>query len=137
MPPTLNMHHVMSLEVQIGVPIVIGDIGSGVRRVLPITGGTASGPLVHGEVLPGGADWNLQRPDGDADIWAKYVLRTADGSCIVVTNAGTIPALTAEQPTGFTVPTFEVADAKYQFLMNHPFVGTIEGAPGAPVRLQF
>lgn len=33
------------------------------RRVIPITGGLVSGGI-NDEILPGGADWQLARPDG-------------------------------------------------------------------------
>jgi hypothetical protein len=56
--------------------------------VINITGGHFAGEKLHGDVLPGGADWQLVRPDGAALLEAKYTLRTADGALLYVTNLG-------------------------------------------------
>jgi hypothetical protein len=42
----------------------VGDAGAGTRRIVYVTGGTVVGPKVNGEVLPGGGDWLVVRPDG-------------------------------------------------------------------------
>ena len=41
----------------------IGRTPYGMRRRIPIIGGTFEGPRIRGRVLPGGADWQLQRAD--------------------------------------------------------------------------
>ena len=51
-------------KVKITGMINVGESKRGVRRVIPITGGTFSGPKIKGEVLSGGEDWQLVRPDG-------------------------------------------------------------------------
>ncbi len=43
---------------------------------------------MRGRVLPGGADWQLVRPDGVAELDALYVLETDDGARIHVHNRG-------------------------------------------------
>src|SRR5690349_8779087 len=110
MNPGLEL--VMTLRVQIAPALNVGEVGVGYRRVIPITGGSFVGPAVRGDVLPGGADWNLTRPDGAVEIWARYTLRTDDGVLIGVTNAG----LVVPQPDGSsyarTAPQFEVADER-------------------------
>ncbi len=55
--------------------------------MIPITGGTFRGSLA-GRVLPGGADWQWIRPDGVADIAARYVLETEAGDRIEVRSEG-------------------------------------------------
>ena len=55
-------------KVKITGMINVGESKRGVRRVIPITGGTFSGPKIKGEVLPGGEDWQLVRPDGDTEL---------------------------------------------------------------------
>jgi hypothetical protein len=42
----------------------------GERRIIDITGGTVRGPKLSGRILPGGADWQIVRSDGAADIQA-------------------------------------------------------------------
>ena len=73
-------------KVKIAGIINVGESKRGVRRVIPITGGTFSGPKIKGEVLPGGEDWQLVRPDGDTELYARYLLKTDDGHVIQVIN---------------------------------------------------
>ena len=73
-------------KVKIAGMINVGESKRGVRRVIPITGGTFSGPKIKGEVLPGGEDWQLVRPDGDTEHYARYLLKTDDGHVIQVIN---------------------------------------------------
>jgi hypothetical protein len=136
MMPELEL--VMTLRVEIAPALELGEVGAGFRRVIPITGGTFEGPDIRGEVVPGGADWNLTRPDGAAEVWARYTLRTDDGVLIGVTNAGLI----LRQPDGSlyarTAPQFEVAGERYGWLRRATFAGTLtplEG--GGAVQLQF
>lgn len=136
MKPELEL--VMAVRVEIAPPLEIGEIGAGYRRVIPITGGSFEGPALRGEVLPGGADWNLRRPDGVAELWARYTLRTDDGVPIGVLNTG----LAVPQPDGISVirttPQFEVADGRYAWLRQGVFVGTLVVADGGgAVQLRF
>ena len=69
----------------------IRDLGVtplGRRRIIGITGGTFTGPRIAGKVLPGGADWQVIRPDGSAYLDARYTLETDDGALIYVNNKG-------------------------------------------------
>jgi hypothetical protein len=65
----------------------LGDTPLGRRRIIGITGGSFSGRL-SGRVLPGGADWQIVRADGTADLDARYTLETSDGALIYVNNRG-------------------------------------------------
>lgn len=116
---------VMRIEAEIAPALVVGEIGGGVREIIPITGGRFMGPDIHGEVLPGGADWCLTRPDGISDIWARYTLRTHDGVLISLINAGTVQVDENGDFRGRTVPRFEVADGAYAWLRDAVFVGTL------------
>ena len=84
--PTLSL--VMEGVVDIGIPRQMGESPNGVRREIPITGGTFSGPEFAATVLPGGSDWQLQRADGGLEIVADYTLQTEDGVFIRVINEG-------------------------------------------------
>jgi hypothetical protein len=55
MTPELEL--AMTLRVEIAGSLDIGEVGAGLRRVIPITGGSFEGPAIRGVVLPGGADW--------------------------------------------------------------------------------
>ena len=78
--------HLWDARVAIADGILLGKSKHGWRRVVPITGGSFEGPNIRGEVMPGGEDWQLTRPDGDTELYARYLLRTHDGHIIQVIN---------------------------------------------------
>jgi hypothetical protein len=75
-------------RVQVGSPIVLGNDGFGEARIVPILGGTVSGPGLSGTILPGGADEQRVRADGLTRIHARYVIRATDGALIRVDSQG-------------------------------------------------
>ena len=101
----------------------------GRRRIIGITGGRFSGARLCGRVLPGGADWQLIRADGVADLDARYTLETNDGALIYVRNHGyrhgprdileRLAAGESVDPALYymrTTPLFETGDARYAWL---------------------
>jgi Protein of unknown function (DUF3237) len=68
--------------------IVVGDTPAGLKRVVPIVGGTFAGPKMQGTIVPGGADWQYVRPDDVTVVEARYLLRTDDDVLIEVHNRG-------------------------------------------------
>jgi hypothetical protein len=66
----------------------LGATPYGERRIIGITGGSVSGPKLQGRVLPGGADWQIVRADGAADIQARYTIETNGGARILVNSEG-------------------------------------------------
>jgi hypothetical protein len=74
--------HVFSLTAIVGAPIEVSPS----RRLIPITGGEALGPKVHGKILDGGTDFQLIRPDGVAELQARYVIQTNSGEMIYAEN---------------------------------------------------
>ena len=87
-PPPLRTRPICSLHVELGTVQEIGTLASGRRRVVPILGGRVEGPALQGEVLPGGADWQLVAPDGSAAIEARYTMRASDGGLILAHSRG-------------------------------------------------
>ena len=75
-------------EVDIATPLSVGRLPTGERRIINITGGHFSGPRLAGTILPGGADWQVIRPDGITQVEARYTLQTDDGALIYVENRG-------------------------------------------------
>ncbi|MFT8243342.1 DUF3237 domain-containing protein [Roseomonas sp. BN140053] len=86
--PLPTPRFVAALRVQVAVPIMVGPVAGGERRIVPILGGTLSGPGLEGEILPGGADVQLIRPDGVTEVEARYAIRLADGALLYVNNRG-------------------------------------------------
>ena len=76
---------IADLEVMVAAPIVIGETPAGVRRVIPITGGTITG-RINGRVQAGGADFQILRRDDVTELEARYVIETDEGLVYVVNN---------------------------------------------------
>lgn len=83
---------------------------------------------MKGEVLAGGADWQLFRPDGVMEVKAIYAIKTDDGQVITVDNRGVIDT-SKESPYVRTVPRFQAPKGKYEWLNRRIFTGTITPAP--------
>jgi hypothetical protein len=94
--PALELRLIARVRARVGTFIEAGEVPEGTRRVIPITGGTADGPEITGEVVGLGADWNLLRSDGSETVSARYLIRTDDGVTLTVENVGVI----AERPAG-------------------------------------
>ncbi|QGP81093.1 DUF3237 domain-containing protein [Sphingobium sp. CAP-1] len=86
--PTPPLTLAMRLRVLIGAPQELGMVDGVRKRVIPITGGSVDGPRLTGKVLAGGADWQSIRPDGTADILARYSIEASDGAILSVVNPG-------------------------------------------------
>ena len=70
------------------------------------------------------SDWNLERPDGLFEAWARYLLRTDDGALLTITNT----ALFRIVGTGLearTVARFEVGADRYRWLTRAVLVGRL------------
>ena len=84
--PTLSLLYTSIIE--IAAPLSMGHGPYGERRIINITGGSFSGPRLSGRILPGGADWQIIRNDGIAEVEARYTLETHDGALIYISNWG-------------------------------------------------
>lgn len=115
-------------KVKIANMINVGESKRGVRRVIPITGGTFEGPKIKGEVLPGGEDWQLVRPDGDTELYARYLLKTNDGHVIQVINRALIHGgYAGEEFYCKSVLDLEAPlNSPYNYLNHAIFIGTLE-----------
>lgn len=136
MAPVLQTKYVFSLAIKVGTPIVAGDLGYGVRRVIAVLGGEVRGPGVKGTIFPVGADFQTIRPNGFTELEAKYAFEMDDGAVIYIENIGvrfgpkelldriakgeTVdPALIYFR----SVPRFETGAQNWRWLMENLFVG--------------
>lgn len=135
------------LIVNVGKSTELGQTAKGVRRAIPILGGTFAGPNIQGAILPGGYDWQLIRADGVAEVEARYLLQTDNGALINLVNQGLRhgpPEVMQQLARGEAVDPslyyfrstfmFETADERYQWLTHSVFVGT-GSRQGAEVRI--
>ena len=136
MTPQLSTRYVFSLAIKVGVPIVAGDLGHGIRRIIPILGGELRGDGLQGTIFPCGADFQTIRPNGFTELEAKYVFQMQDGAIVYIENIGirfgprelldriaqgeiVDPGLIYFR----SVPKFETGAAPYRWLMENLFIG--------------
>jgi muconolactone delta-isomerase len=87
--PDPRLTKVYRLEATLGQPLDLGDIAQGHRRIVPLTGGTFTGPEINGKLLPGAsADWQIVLPDGTALGDVRYTLQTDGGDLLYVQSRG-------------------------------------------------
>ena len=140
----MNLEPAFTITATLGPMQDLGQTPRGHRRIIPITGGTLDGTApdgtpFHGTVLPGGADWQIVRPDGVAEVEARYTLQLHDGTLILITNRGyrhgpakvlrRLAAGETVDPAEYyfrTTPVFEVAPGPHDWLARTVFVATGE-----------
>ena len=85
-----QMEHIMSYNVTLAPPEVIGPVPEGIRVNFYFTGGAVTGPRVLGKVRPVGADWLILRRDGVAVLDIRATVETNDGALLYLTYPGII-----------------------------------------------
>lgn len=143
---SIDAEFVFEVVANVDKPLVVGQTSRGLRRVIPILGGTVSGPRLKGTVLAGGADWQFVRPDGVLSLEARYTIRTDDGALISVTNRGMrhgppeiIERITRGEPVPAgsyyfrTLAEFEAPLGPLEWLNKGLFLGLAERRPDAAV----
>lgn len=76
------------MSFELAPPIAINGTPEGDRIIFYVNGGKFEGPRLKGEVLPGGGDWLLVRPDGTGVLDVRVVLKTDDGELIYMVYRG-------------------------------------------------
>lgn len=135
--PAPSLERIADCVVQVAPPLDVGETPMGRRRLVPILAGTMNGPKLFGQVLPGGADFQLLTSATQSFIQARYVLETVEGERIYLENTGmrvAPPEVIAQLNEGQvvdparvyfrTTPRFETAAPRLRWLMESIFVGT-------------
>ncbi len=130
-----RLEFVAELRVNIAPALVVGETPHGVRRIIPITGGTVTGPNLSGTIVNGGADWQIVRNDGTTELEARYSFKTDDGTLIYISNKGIrvatpevarrIASGEAVNPSEYyfrAIPTFETPPGRYEWLTKTLFI---------------
>lgn len=86
--PAPGLAHICDLAVDLDPVLALGPGRAGERRIIPIVGGTVSGPRLQGRILNLGADWQTIFSDGMAELDTRYAMETNDGAVIEVINYG-------------------------------------------------
>ncbi len=83
--PRPRLTPVYRLEATLAEPLELGDTAHGRRRIVPLTGGTFTGPDISGKLIAGAsADWQTILPDGTALGDIRYTLQTDAGDLLYV-----------------------------------------------------
>lgn len=135
--PTPELKFYADLSVQVDKPLEVGKTHHGVRRVIPILGGTVEAQGWRGRVLSGGADFQLLLGPSMAELDARYVIETDAGDMIFVTNRAVrtaSPEVMAKIIRGEPVdpstvyfrcsPSFETASPALAWIAERLFIGT-------------
>lgn len=135
------------LEIALTRPHEMGECPGGIRRIIPIMGGTVTGERINGRILNIGADWQTVQNGGLAQLDARYAMETDDGAVIEVISQGIrhmAPETAARAVAGEDVPfsdyymrTFirlESGDPRYDWVNRSLFLAT-GGKKGAAVHL--
>ena len=130
------------VDATVTAPMLVGRGPAGERRIVPVLGGRIAGPRLNGEILPGGADFQLIRDDGVAEIEARYTLKLDDGALVYVVNRGIRHAapedmarllrgesVPPERVYFRTAPVFETAAPAHAWLHRSLFLGFGERRP--------
>jgi len=141
-----RLEFAFEVRAEVADPTVVGQLPTGLRRIVDIAGGTFEGPGLKGRVLPGGADWQLIRTDGFTEVDARYTLQTDEGHLIYVSNIGirhAAPEIMRRLNAGEivdqssiyfrAVPRFETAAPELEWLMRSIFVSTGERYPNGVI----
>jgi hypothetical protein len=131
-----------AIKAKVGPVQDLGQTARGHRRIIDILGGEVHGPRLEGEILPGGADWQIVRSDGTIEVVARYTIRSTSGAVVYVQNEGlrvASPEILARMAQGEllppgsyhfrTAPRFETAEPSLKWLERSTFVGVATRAP--------
>ena len=86
-PAKPQLEYLCRANLELIAPVIVGKTPLGERRIYPFNG-KCVGEKLSGEVLPGGADSMLIRPDGIVLVDARYAVRTPDNATVYIHNVG-------------------------------------------------
>jgi Protein of unknown function (DUF3237) len=118
----IRTEHLFDMVVDLNPRLNIGSGPLGLRVLFGSAGGSFEGPKLRGDVLAGGGDWALFRPDGAMALDVRLALRTHDDALVHMTYGGrwiTPPELRADMAD--PVKRYQVDPARYYFRTNPLF----------------
>ena len=137
-----QLRFAFAIKARVGPIQDLGQTARGHRRIVDILGGEVHGPKLVGEILPGGADWQIVRPDGTIEVVARYTIRARSGALIYVQNEGlrvANPEVLARMSRGErvpfdsyhfrTMPRFETSEPSLKELERATFIGVAARTP--------
>ena len=139
----MELVHEFSYTATLDAPLPVGVAPTGMRMVVPVSGGTATGDRISGTFVGPGADWIVVGADGYGTVDVRAQLQTDDGACIFVSYTGVLEmndavnaavadgAGTAHDDQYFrTAVRLECGDERYAWVNRTLFVGRGHLVPG-------
>jgi hypothetical protein len=123
--PDPVLTQVYCLKAVTGPQLDFGNVPGGRRWIVPLVGGTFTGPELSGSLLPGGSAYWQVLPDGSARAEIRYTLQTDRGVPIYVRSSGVGQAEPAEHLL-HAATQIETAEPHLDWLNNGVFV-TVAG----------
>ena len=84
----IELRPLFTLYADVAQPQIAEKGPYGDRRFIPVTGGSFTGERLSGKILPGGADCQLIRPDGIAELDVRCTFETDDGVMFLMKGLG-------------------------------------------------
>jgi hypothetical protein len=138
-----RFEHLYDMTVDLEPPQIIGQTPQGNRQIFYVRSGSFEGPRMKGEVLPGGGDWFLLRPDDTGELDVRATLNTDDGALIYATYRGIFSAsretwaklyggqtVDRDEYYFYIAPIFQTSAPKYLWLNRILAVGVGSAVPG-------
>jgi hypothetical protein len=138
-----RFEHLYDMKVDLEPPQMIGVTPQGNRQIFYVRSGTFEGPRLKGDLLPGGGDWFLLRPDNVGELDVRATLKTHDGALIYASYRGIFSAsqeawekLYGGQPVDrdqyyfYIAPIFQTSASEYLWLNRILAVGVGTAVPG-------
>lgn len=140
--PEPRLEHLYDMHVDLEAPQMVGKTPAGIRQIFIVKGGTFEGPKMKGDLLPGGGDWALVRPDGAVQLDVRATMRADDGALIYGYYSGLIVASSQiygrifggeDVPLSeyyfYTNPMFQTAATQYEWLNRRIAIGRGKAIP--------
>lgn len=83
-----GLRPVLHIAVEVAPPQLLGKLNGVERRLIPILGGSVSGPGLAGRILPGGSDIQVVREDGAIELTARYAADFGELGMVLIENQG-------------------------------------------------
>lgn len=118
----ITTEHLFDIVINLDPKLDIGSGPFGRRVFYGSAGGTFEGPKLRGDVLAGGGDWTLFRPDTTMTLDVRLTLRTHDNALVHMSYGGrwvTPPELRAD--IADTTKNHQIDPALYYFRTNPLF----------------
>ena len=125
---TLKSEFLFDVIFDVSTPFNLGS-----RQIVPVTGGTFTGPKLKGTAFSGGGDWIVRRSDGASVLNVRATLKTDDEQLIYMSYDGILYTPAGAKPGELywrTTPKFETASPKYDWLTRIVSVGVGRPVPG-------